>query len=148
MKNLIMIVLAGAILAGPALVVAQDVDRRGNEADRRDNEKEERRADRWDRNNRDWWKGRSEFSGYAGPRDGQYFAPGRGYYKVPATYYNRSWKKGERLPAEFRGYRVPDSAFYGLRAPPRGHDWVYVDNDVFLIATATGLIVDSLPDVW
>ena len=51
-------------------------DRYDRREDRRD-----RREDRWDRNHRDWWRGRSEFRGYNGRRNGYYYAPGYGYYR-------------------------------------------------------------------
>ncbi|MCO5079269.1 MULTISPECIES: RcnB family protein [unclassified Chelatococcus] len=50
------------------------------------------------------------------------------------------WKKGNRLPPAYRGHVVRDYGRYHLRPPPRGYNWVRVDNNYLLIATATGLI--------
>lgn len=51
-----------------------------------------------------------------------------------------SWRKGERLPAQYRKQPV-DYRRHGLRPPPRGQQWVRVDNNYALISAATGLIV-------
>lgn len=54
------------------------------------------------------------------------------------------WARGHRLsPAERRRIAaVNDYRRYKLRAPPRGQQWVRVDNDFLLISVATGVIVN------
>lgn len=53
------------------------------------------------------------------------------------------WARGHRLsPAERRHMAyVRDYRRYKLRTPPRGQQWVRVDNDFLLISLATGVIV-------
>lgn len=64
-----------------------------------------------------------------------------GSYKRPSGYKARNWRRGERLPASYRGRGyVVDHRAYGLQAPPRGYQYVRVDKDVVLTAVATGLI--------
>ena len=63
-------------------------------------------------------------------------------YTPPRGYQARSWSYGQRLPAQYRsrGYVVNNYSSYGLRAPPRGYEYVRTGNDVVLTAVATGLI--------
>jgi Ni/Co efflux regulator RcnB len=53
------------------------------------------------------------------------------------------WARGHRLsPTERRHMAdVQDYRRYRLRPPPRGQQWVRVDNDFLLISLATGVIV-------
>ncbi|MGV6871719.1 RcnB family protein [Pseudochelatococcus sp. B33] len=51
-----------------------------------------------------------------------------------------AWRRGERLPPQYRKQHV-DYRRYGLRPPPRGQQWVRVDNNYALISAATGLIM-------
>lgn len=55
----------------------------------------------------------------------------------------KRWARGHRLsPAERRHMAaVRDYRSYKLRPPPRGQQWVRVDNDFLLISLATGVIV-------
>lgn len=54
--------------------------------------------------------------------------------------------KGNRLPPEYRNRKhvVNDWRARRLSAPPRGHQWVKVDNDYVLMAAATGLIAQII----
>lgn len=63
-------------------------------------------------------------------------------YTPPRGQQARTWSYGQRLPSQYRsrGYVVSNYASYGLRAPPRGHEYVRTGNDVVLTAVATGLI--------
>jgi Ni/Co efflux regulator RcnB len=57
-----------------------------------------------------------------------------------------SWKRGERLPVTYyqnRNYYV-DYRRAHLRAPPRGYQWVQVDNNYVMVALATGLIASLI----
>ena len=127
-------------------------DRREWRQDRRDDRREwrqdQRRADRCDRNNRDWWRGRPEFRDYRGARNGYWYAPGRGYYRVDPRYQSYRWRQGGYLPSAYRGYYVNDPYYYGLRPAPRGYRYVHANNDILLIAVATGLIASVLHDVY
>lgn len=51
-----------------------------------------------------------------------------------------SWRKGERVPPQYRQQHI-DYRRHGLKKPPRGQEWVRVDNNYALISAATGLIV-------
>ena len=127
-------------------------DRRDFRWDRRDDRREwrqDRRVDyRWDRSNRNWYVGRPEFRDYRGYRSGFWYAPSYGYYRVQPRYANYSWRRGSVLPYEYRRYYVNDPYFYNLRPAPRGHRWVHANNDILLVALATGVIADVLFDVY
>lgn len=65
-----------------------------------------------------------------------------GRYAAPRGYSARQWAYGQRMPAAYRSnaYVVNDYNRYGLRAPPRGYQYVRSGNDVVLAAVAGGLI--------
>lgn len=121
--------------------------RRDHRHDRRD-WRAERRHDRWDRRDRNWWRGRPEFRDYAGPRRGYWYAPGYGYHRVEPRYHAYRWRRGHVLPPAYRGYYVRDPYYYGLRPAPRGYRWVHANNDILLVALATGIIAEVVFDVF
>ena len=55
------------------------------------------------------------------------------------------WARGQRLPSEYRtrGHYV-DYRRHHLRAPPRGYQWVQVDNNYMMVALASGLIASII----
>ncbi len=122
-------------------------DRRDYRVERRD-DRRDWRNDRWDRNNRDWWRGRSEFRSYNGPRSGYWYAPSYGYYRVEPRYYGYRWRTGAYLPSRYRTYYVRDPYFYGLRPAPHGYRYVHAGSDILLVAVATGLIASVLSNVY
>ncbi|MGB6488716.1 MAG: RcnB family protein [Steroidobacteraceae bacterium] len=69
------------------------------------------------------------------------FATGR--YVRPHGYYAHTWRRGDRLPPEYRGsaYVIPNVAVYHLRPAPAGYYWIRVDNNAVLAAVATGAVV-------
>ena len=69
----------------------------------------------------------------------RYYAP---RYVPPRGYAVRTWSYGQRMPSYYRtnAYVVNDYDRYGLRAPPRGYQYVRSGNDVVLAAVAGGLI--------
>lgn len=168
--------LALATTAAPMLAQAQDRhdrrDHREYRGDRRDDRRDDRgrnwRPDnrppayharpqgrphyagpaRWERGNRDWWRGRPEFRDYRGPRNGYWYAPGYGYYRVEPRYHGYRWRTGAYLPPAYRSYVVRDPGFYGLRPAPRGYRYVYAGNDIVMIAIATGLITSVLNGIY
>ena len=160
------VALTMATLAVPAIAEAQSRrdrddrrewrqdrrdDRRDYRRDRRDDRRDwryDRRVDRWDRNNRDWWRGRSDFRDFRGQRRGYWYAPGYGYHRVEPRYYGYRWQRGSRLPSTYHRYYVRDPHYYGLRPAPRGYRWVHADNDILLVALATGVIADLVLDIW
>ncbi|WP_428155730.1 RcnB family protein [Brevundimonas sp.] len=114
----------------------QREDRRDHRQDRRDDRREFRQDQRQDRQEYrqqqrayDRWQ-RAERR-YNAPR----YAPPRGYAV-------RTWSYGQRMPSYYRtnAYVVNDYNRYGLRAPPRGYQYVRSGNDVVLAAVAGGLI--------
>lgn len=87
--------------------------------------------------------------GYASTRHHgyqRYRAPTR--YSYPRGYRAQRWSVGGYLPY---GYYAPhyylDYRHYGLTRPPRGYHWVRVDNDVVLVAIASGLVSQVLFDL-
>jgi Ni/Co efflux regulator RcnB len=98
--------------------------------------------------NHDWWRGRSEFRGYAGPRVGFWFIPGVGYYQAPQAYWGRHWGYGDYLPQMLWQYQVNDWADYGLPPPPWGCAWVWIDGGVALIDLSDGYVLDVEYGLW
>jgi Ni/Co efflux regulator RcnB len=96
---------------------------------------------RFDRARPESWRYRPEWRGYAGPRSGYWYAPGYGYYREDPGLH-LGWRRGGYVPVTYRRLYVQDWGFYGLRSPPPGYRWVYVDGDFVLMAVATGLILD------
>jgi Ni/Co efflux regulator RcnB len=96
---------------------------------------------RYDRSRADSWRGRAEWSNYRGARSGYWYAPGYGYRPVMRDY---SWRRGGYVPTTYRRYYVQDYGYYGLRAPPPGHRWVYADGNFVLMAVATGIIASVI----
>ena len=76
-----------------------------------------------------------------------YHAPSRwGAYHRPPGYYERSWRRGDRLPVAYyqRPYVIADYRDCGLHAPPRGYQWVRVNGDAVLAGIATGVVLESV----
>jgi Ni/Co efflux regulator RcnB len=67
-------------------------------------------------------------------------------YHRPPGYYQRAWHRGDRLPAAYyqRSYVIADYRDCGLRAPPRGYQWVRVNGDAVLAGIATGIVLESV----
>lgn len=116
-------------------------------------------GDRWyDERNRDHdryrdWNGYHNHDWNSGPYyygynwNHHYRAPS--YYTRPYGYYSRSWRVGYSLPRSYYGssYYI-DYRPYGLAPPPYGYRWIRVDDDVFLVAIASGLIADIVSDLF
>jgi len=96
-------------------------DRRDDRADRRDDRQDHRAYGRWQQSAHRYNAGR---------------------YQAPRGYAYRQWSYGQRMPSYYRSsnYVVNDYGRYGLRAPPRGYQYVRSGNDVVLAVAATGLI--------
>lgn len=91
-----------------------------------------------------------EYYGY-----GPYIGYGYGFYgpryaeprmtAEPAAYSAEypgysGWRRGQRLPEEFRSDVFDDYASAHLSRPPRGYAWYHDADDYILAAQATGLI--------
>ena len=82
-------------------------------------------------------------NGYERHASKRYKAPSR--YQAPRGYQARQWHRGDKLPSSYRGQRyVVDYRHYGLGAPPRGYQYVRVNNDVVLTAVATGVVASVI----
>jgi Ni/Co efflux regulator RcnB len=165
MKKLLLAAAAFACVAAPIAASAQGYDnrredrredRREYRQDRRDAVRDghvsprehrelqrDRRELRYDRRRADTWRNRDEWRAYRGARSGYWYAPGYGYRRVDPRY-RHAWRRGGYVPAAYRGYYVQDPYYYGLRAPPPGHRWVYADGNFVLMALSTGLIADII----
>jgi Ni/Co efflux regulator RcnB len=107
----------------------------------------------WDNNapwrrNRTWWRGNPGWRLYAGQRIGFFFVPAFGYVSVPVEYRTRYWQAGDQLPNWFWRYQVRDYWNYGLPQPPPGCIWVWVGNDIALMDSSDGYIVDIRHNAW
>jgi len=119
-----------------------DGDRNRYSYSHRDNDRrwDRRHGDndrRWDRDHHRRWEGNRY----------RYRAPAR--YVYPHGYASYRWNVGHRLPRSYYGssYYV-DYRPYGLAPPPYGYRYVRVDNDVVLVAIATGLISNIIHDLF
>ena len=63
-----------------------------------------------------------------------------------AHYDARHFRRGERLPRDYRGheYVVSDWHAHHLHQPPRGHEWVRMDGGFALVAITTGVIASII----
>ncbi len=62
------------------------------------------------------------------------------------AWQGHDFRRGYPAPQPFRGeqYRVSDWRDRGLRQPPRGEHWAYIDGNYVLIAAATGIITSII----
>ena len=119
----------------------------GQGYDRRDERRDDRWDDRYDRRDDrrdDRYERRDDRrdSRYERRADRRYNA---GRYHHPYGYQARQWRRGDRLPSQYRGqgYRV-DYRAYRLPPPPRGYEYHRVNDDVVLTAIASGVIASVL----
>ncbi|MBS0384778.1 MAG: RcnB family protein [Proteobacteria bacterium] len=115
----------------------QDDHRRDNDNRRGDND--QRGAGAWDpgQHNGYTWRGRWHYG--RPPTD----VMGRAGYR-PGWH---RWRRGDRLPGEFRTRYVVIDDWRGahLRRPPRGYHWVRDDRgEYLLVGIATGVILSLM----
>ncbi|MDM0075357.1 RcnB family protein [Variovorax sp. J2P1-59] len=87
-----------------------------------------------------------------GPNNGHYqqrpqdFRPGPQYSRPAYPNPHVEWRRGGRVPSEYRSrsYVVNDWRGHRLHQPPRGYQWVGVGGDFVLAAVATGLIAQII----
>jgi Ni/Co efflux regulator RcnB len=144
MKKILTAAIALSIVASAGVASAQPGQQRpdqhqqqGGHNDRGDNGRGGNDRDRHDQRPGD---NNSNYERHASKR---YKAPSR--YQPPRGYQARQWHRGDKLPANYRGraYQV-DYRHYGLSAPPRGYQYVRVNNDVVLTAIATGVVASVI----
>jgi Ni/Co efflux regulator RcnB len=143
--------LAASLAVGSAGVFARDRDGDGRDDGRRGDWQQR------DRNGERHWQGGSRQ--YTAPavtynqqrhvqRNYSYSQPAYTYSQPAYTYNTRAWRRGDRLPGDWRNryYTVNNwHAYNGMYAPPAGYGWVQADTgDYLLVALATGLIANLL----
>jgi Ni/Co efflux regulator RcnB len=86
---------------------------------------------------------RGPHGGYRGNQD---FRDGRQFDRGGFPQPHAEWRRGGRVPPEYRGrnYVVNDYRAYRLQPPPRGYQWVGVGGDYVLAAVATGVIMQII----
>lgn len=152
MKKLLIAALAFTTLATSMPAFAQPNDHRGGPPQMGRGDRDDHRGPPgrgWDRDDR-----RGDRHDHRGPPrhyrdDGRRDWGGPRYtverYNPPPRYQARRWQRGERLPPAYRqGAYVVDYNRYNLAPPPRGYNYVRVDNDVVLAAVATGVITSVI----
>lgn len=79
------------------------------------------------------------YDAFRGP---QWVAP-RGYDA------HRKWNRGQKLPRAYRDRSyVVDYRAYRLSQPPRGYQWVRVNNSVYLVQQSNGLIAQIVLNLF
>ena len=139
MKRILTALLALTAAAAPLTASAGDHGRgkgNGHYKKDRDDRRDERRAYR-----QGYREGQRDARPYVNVRP-------RGYAGRPAYAPPRYWSRGQVLPSGYRGGVIYDPYRYGLYAPPRGHAWMHVGNDVYLTSLASGVIVEVLRDSY
>jgi Ni/Co efflux regulator RcnB len=58
------------------------------------------------------------------------------------TYRKADFRRGARLPAEWRGGPDVNWRVYNLRRPPSGYHWVRAQDHFVLVAHTSGVILD------
>jgi Ni/Co efflux regulator RcnB len=133
-KYLAMSALTAALLAASASGLAQD----RYHGDRNDNRYSQRNDDRDRDRDRDGYRGDDRRG------DGRW--EGRDNRRWDGAGPNHSFRRGDRLPPNYRNrqYVVNNWREHRLRPPPRGYQWVQTGGDYVLAAIATGIIADIL----
>jgi Ni/Co efflux regulator RcnB len=73
------------------------------------------------------------------------YQPNVRYPKPPGHTSGKWWHVGNRLPAQYYApVYVIDHARYRLPVPPTGFRWVRVENDAYMVQSASGQIRDAL----
>ena len=148
MKRTVMAAMVLSLLTGSAVALADPPQGHGHDRDQRQDQRHDERRDE----RRDEHRDRDEHRGAMRHERGEHeeheerehadFDSGR--YERPHGYYEHHWRRGDRLPPDYRSqaYVIPDPTMYRLRPPPPGYYWVRVDNNAVLAAVATGVVVD------
>lgn len=148
MRHLLYAALALGVVATPMAAAADPGHDHGRHEGWRDHDDRGWRGhDRGWRERDEHWRERAEWRGYRGGREGYWYAPGYGYYRVNPAW-RASWRRGGYVPAPYRTFYVQDWGYYGLRPPPPGYRWVYADGNFVMMALATGLIADVILNAY
>lgn len=57
----------------------------------------------------------------------------------------KNWALGQQLPREVIFHNLPAQLATQLGQPPAGHRYVRVADDILLIKSRTGLVIDAIP---
>lgn len=135
--------LAMCMAAGSAFAQDRHFDGRSGDGRPGDGRYEQRRDD--DRGDRNFERRgpHREYRDHRDYRGDQDFRDGRQFDRRGFPQPHAEWRRGGRVPAEYRGrnYVVNDWRAYRLQPPPRGYQWVGVGGDYVLAAVASGLIM-------
>ena len=74
----------------------------------------------------------------------QNHGPQRPSWHEVQSSHGHKWRKGQKIDRNQRRYVVNDWRNRGLRQPPRGYQWVRVDNNYALVALTSGLIASII----
>ncbi|MDQ2878971.1 MAG: RcnB family protein [Pseudomonadota bacterium] len=109
--------------------------------DERRDVRDARREYREDRNDRDRRWARDDWRGWR-DRNPAFYA--RGSWRAPFRYYN--FRPGLRIGAAYYGpsYRIADPWRFHLPAPAGGQVWVRHYDDVILVDTRRGVVIDVI----
>lgn len=85
-------------------------------------------------------EGHGQKRGHGGPEpEGMGPGPGPG----ASAYAPGHWRKGDRLPPEYRErqYVIDDWREYHLAPPPRGYQWVGIGGDYLIVQIGSGIVL-------
>lgn len=134
-KNIVFSAMLAALLASGASAFAQDRHQQNERMAQQHDERNDRGDHRNDKQHDD-----HRGDDHGRPQNGHAQPGNRGVGP------RHDLHKGNRLPAAYRSKQhvVNDWRARRLSPPPRGHQWVKVDNDYVLMAAATGLIAQII----
>ena len=162
MKKILTAAIA-ATLAMSSLGVASaaEAQSRGHQEqrqDRRDDRNDRQDDRRDDRNDRREWRQDAREDRREARQDQRAYAQWQrserrynaGRYQAPRGYQTRQWAYGQSMPSSYRSnqYVVNDYSRYGLRAPPRGYQYVRSGHDVVLSNSNRGLIAAVIASLF
>lgn len=138
MKRTVMAAMVLSLLTGSAVALADPPQGHDHDHDRQDQRHDEHRYE-----HRDEHHDRGEHRGEWRHEHEEHERFDSGRYERPHGWHEHHWRRGERLPPDYRAsaYVIPDPVVYRLRPPPPGYYWVRVDNNAVLTAAATGVVV-------
>lgn len=147
MKKFILAAVAATLVATPTLAaVPQNHGPQQNRQAPHAQKAQPNHNKGYDQRNQNRDRGHNQDRGY-NQNNGYNQSQGRpGYqqqaYKPAKVEYRNNWKKGQRFDSRYaNNYRQIDYRQHrGLKAPPRGYNYVQSGNDVVLVAIASGII--------
>ena len=113
--------------------------------DQREDVRDARQELREDRRDRDRAWGRDDWRGYRDSNRGLY---ARGNWRAPFRY--TAFRSGIRIAPSYYGsrYYIADPWRYRLRAPGYNQRWVRHYNDVLLVDTRRGIVLDVIRNFY